>query len=150
MLLNRDGLVFVAQRIGAGGEAWQMPQGGLEPGEDAQTGALRELEEETSIAPSLVEIITRAPSELFYDFPPELQRQLWRGRYRGQRQSWFLARFLGDDADVDLATQHPEFSAWRWVEASALPDLIVFFKRQLYREVLTAFEGHLRPGSDGR
>lgn len=143
MLLNHDDRVFVAQRLDASADAWQMPQGGVDPGEDARTGALRELEEETGIAPHLVEIVAQAPCELSYDFPPELQRQLWRGKYRGQRQTWFLARFLGDDGDVDIATKHPEFSAWRWVAAAQLPDLIVPFKRRLYEDLLEIFRDHL-------
>ena len=89
MLLNRDNKVFVAQRIDSSLDAWQMPQGGLDSGEEAQVGALRELEEETGIGSTLVEILAKASRELRYDFPPELQRQLWKGRYAGQRQTWF-------------------------------------------------------------
>lgn len=148
MLLDRDGRVFVAQRLDHVSDAWQMPQGGLDPGEDAQAGALRELEEETGIDRALVEIVAQAPHELFYDFPPELQAQLWRGKFRGQRQSWFLARFLGDDGDIDIATEHPEFSAWRWVDPWRLPDLIVPFKRKLYEDVLRVFAEHLPPEGD--
>lgn len=143
MLLNRDGRVFVAQRLDNASDAWQMPQGGLDPGEDALCGALRELEEETGIGAALVEVVAQSPRELFYDFPPDLRAQLWRGKFRGQRQSWFLMRFLGDDGDVDIATEHPEFSAWRWVDPWRLPDLIVPFKRALYEEVLGAFRQHL-------
>ena len=143
MLLNREGRVFVAQRIDHPGSAWQMPQGGLDPGEAPRAGALRELEEETGIAPALVEIVAEAPTPLDYDFPPELKARLWGGRYHGQRQHWFLARFLGHDGDVNLATAHPEFSAWRWVDAAELPDLIVPFKRALYQDVLAVFAEHL-------
>ena len=144
MLLDRDKRVFVAQRIDAAVDAWQMPQGGLDPGEEARAGALRELEEETGIAPHLVEIVARTPRELFYDFPPELRARLWRGRYAGQRQTWFLARFMGHDGDVNLATAHAEFSNWRWADPAELPDLIVPFKRRLYEDVLAAFADWLR------
>ncbi|MES2498290.1 MAG: RNA pyrophosphohydrolase [Pseudomonadota bacterium] len=145
MLLNNDGKVFVAQRIDSALEAWQMPQGGLDLDEEPVAGALRELEEETGIKPALVEIIARAPDVLLYDLPADLQGKIWRGRYRGQAQHWFLARFLGTDADVDLETPEPEFRAWKWVEAGELVDLIVPFKRELYAKVVEAFVDHL-PG----
>lgn len=139
MLLNPAGKVFVGQRLDSTLEAWQMPQGGLDPGEEPRAGALRELEEETGIAPHLVEIVARAPTTLDYDLPPDLVGKLWKGRYRGQRQSWFLARFLGEDHQIDLATAHPEFRAWRWADPADLPRLIVPFKRALYEAVLEAF-----------
>lgn len=143
MLLNDEGRVFVAQRIDNTLEAWQMPQGGLDPGEDPQAGALRELEEETGIAPSLVQVIARSAGELLYDLPPDLIGRVWKGRYRGQRQTWFLLRFLGTDVDVILETAHPEFRAWKWVEPAELPDLIVPFKKTLYQAVLREFAPHL-------
>ena len=143
MLLNPDNKVFVAQRIDTTLEAWQMPQGGLDEGEEPQAGALRELEEETGIPPRLVEIVARADGELLYDLPEDLVGKLWGGRYRGQRQSWFLARFLGRDEDIDLDTPHPEFRAWRWAEPADLPHLIVPFKKTLDDSVLEAFADHL-------
>ena len=139
MLLNREGKVFVAQRLDSTLEAWQMPQGGLDAGEDPQAGALRELEEETGIGRDLVEIVARCPTELFYDLPADLVGKLWKGRWRGQRQSWFLCRFTGRDEDIDLETPHPEFRAWRWADPEELPNMIVPFKRKLYEDVLTAF-----------
>ena len=143
MLLNSDDKVFVAQRIDSTAHAWQMPQGGLDKGEDARTGVLRELEEETGIGSHLVEVIAQASAELLYDLPPELAGRMWGGKYRGQRQSWFLARFSGTDDDIDLATEHPEFNAYQWVDPWQLPHLIVPFKRRLYEEVLAEFSGWL-------
>lgn len=143
MLLNAEDKVFVAQRLDSSLDAWQMPQGGLDPGEDAQSGALRELEEETGIGAHLVEIMARSSRDLRYDLPPELQARLWKGRYAGQCQSWFLMRFLGTDADIDLDTEHPEFRAFQWVDPWRLPDLIVAFKKRLYEEVLEEFAAHL-------
>lgn len=143
MLLNSENKVFVAQRLDNALDAWQMPQGGLDPGEDPEAGALRELEEETGIRAELVEIVAKAPAELLYDLPLELQGKIWGGKYRGQAQHWFLARFLGRDEDIDLETAHPEFRAWKWAESRELVDLIVPFKRKLYAEVVTAFAEHL-------
>jgi putative (di)nucleoside polyphosphate hydrolase len=139
MLLNREGKVFVAQRLDSTLEAWQMPQGGLDEGEDPEDGALRELEEETGIRRDQVEIIARCPKELTYDLPDDLVGKLWKGRWRGQRQHWFLARFLGRDEDIDIATENPEFRAWKWADPDELPAMIVPFKKKLYEEVLDAF-----------
>ncbi|AGH51057.1 NUDIX hydrolase [Sphingomonas sp. MM-1] len=143
MLLNGDNKVFVALRIDNAAEAWQMPQGGLEEGEDPEAGMLRELEEETGIRPDLVQVIARARRTLFYDLPEDLVGKVWKGKYRGQRQHWFLARFLGTDADVNLETAEPEFRGWRWAEPAELPRIIVPFKRRLYEDVLEEFADHL-------
>ncbi len=143
MLLNAEGKVFVAQRIDNMLEAWQMPQGGLDRDEDPEAGALRELEEETGIGPHLVDILAKAPQELLYDLPPELAGKVWGGKFRGQAQHWFVARFLGSDADVNLDTPEPEFRAWKWVDASELVDLIVPFKRELYAQVVDIFAEYL-------
>ena len=139
MLLNRQGKVFVAQRIDSTLEAWQMPQGGLDPGEDPEAGAFRELEEETGIPRAKVALVARCPVELTYDLPDDLVGKMWKGKWRGQRQTWFLMRFLGEDEDVDLETEEPEFRAWKWADPAELPALIVPFKTKLYEDVLAAF-----------
>lgn len=143
MLMNRDGRVFVGQRIDTTLEAWQMPQGGIDEGEDARTAAIRELGEETGVTPDKVTLVAEAPEELLYDLPPDLVGTVWKGRYRGQRQRWFLFRFVGEDADIRIDTAHPEFRAWRWADPAELPNLIVPFKRDLYEQVLAAFRAHL-------
>jgi putative (di)nucleoside polyphosphate hydrolase len=143
MLLNHEKKVWVGQRLDSTLEAWQMPQGGLDPGEEAEAGALRELEEETGIGRDKVEIIARCPEPLYYDLPDELLGTIWKGKWRGQRQTWFLMRFTGTDADVNLQTPEPEFRAWRWVDPQELPELIVPFKQGLYRDVLKAFAAWL-------
>lgn len=144
MLLNRHGRVFVGQRLDSTLEAWQMPQGGIDPGEDALEAAFRELWEETGVARHHAELIAEAPEELQYDLPDELIGKVWKGKWRGQRQRWFLLRFLGEDGDIDIATAHPEFRAWRWAEPAELPDLIVPFKRALYERLLDLFAPYLR------
>jgi putative (di)nucleoside polyphosphate hydrolase len=143
MLINSEGKVFVGQRLDSTLEAWQMPQGGVDAGEATLEAAYRELEEETGIPRHLIEIIGCAEEELIYDLPEDLIGKLWKGRYRGQRQTWYLARFLGSDANVDIATEHPEFRAWKWADPAELPAMIVPFKKKLYEDVLQAFEGWL-------
>ena len=143
MLLTLEGLVWVGKRIDNSDEAWQMPQGGIDKGEAPWATALRELEEETGIAPHLVERIAECPEQLRYDLPPELRGKLWKGKWKGQLQDWYLCRFLGRDSDVDIATKHAEFNEWKWVEPRLLPELIVPFKRDMYRELLRHFGMHL-------
>jgi putative (di)nucleoside polyphosphate hydrolase len=135
MLFNPEGLVFVAKRKDAagkpGGEAWQMPQGGIDEGEEPHAAALRELGEEIGTANA--EIVAETRNWLLYDLPDDLVGKVWGGKYRGQAQKWFAARFLGTDAEIDLAKHHdPEFSDWRWAPLEALPELIIGFKRDLY------------------
>ena len=145
MLISADGLVWVGRRIDNRDEAWQMPQGGLDEGEDSWAGALRELEEETGIVPGLVERIACHPEQLRYDIPDAIASRLWGGKWKGQVQDWYLARFLGQDSDIDIATRDPEFSHWQWVDPARLPDLIVPFKRDMYRAILAGFADQLNP-----
>jgi putative (di)nucleoside polyphosphate hydrolase len=141
MLLNRAGEVFVARRIDMPMmPAWQMPQGGIDPGETPLQAALRELKEE--IGTDKAEILGESSRWLKYDLPAELARGMWGGRYRGQRQKWFAMRFTGNDTDIDLATDHPEFEAWKWIQPEQLPEMIVPFKRQLYIDILVEFRAH--------
>src|SRR5579864_1056286 len=139
MLLDTGNRVFVARRIDIVGENWQMPQGGIDDGETPRQAALRELKEE--IGTDKADILAESRGWLRYEVPGEASRNLWGGRYRGQIQKWFAMRFTGRDQDVDLATAHPEFDAWRWIQPAELPALIVSFKRQLYLDVLAEFGG---------
>ena len=139
MLLNPQRKVWVGQRLDNKLEAWQMPQGGLDPGESPLKGAYRELEEETGIAAGLVEILTQAKEPLYYDLPEDLIGKVWKEPWRGQRQTWFLARFLGQDEDVNIATPEPEFRAWKWAEPIQLPAMIVPFKKRLYERLVVEF-----------
>lgn len=143
MLINAERRVFVGQRLDSVADAWQMPQGGIDPGEDPEAAALRELQEETGIAPHLVEIIARSEAEHLYDLPPQLMGKMWKGKYRGQRQSWFAMRFHGSDNDVNIVTEHQEFRAWEWATPESLVERIVPFKKELYANVLREFSPHL-------
>jgi putative (di)nucleoside polyphosphate hydrolase len=144
MLINAEKRVWVGARIDNPADAWQMPQGGIDAGEEPWVTALREVEEETGIAPDLVERIAECPERLRYSLPPELVGVIWKKKWVGQDQDWFLARFLGTDADVNIATPHPEFREWKWIDPAQLPDLIVPFKRELYARLLREFEPWLK------
>lgn len=145
MMLNAQGEVWVGQRSDreADQDAWQMPQGGVDKGEDPRAAALRELEEETGISADLVDIIAESDGWLPYDLPHDLVRKLWKGRFRGQEQKWYLMRFLGKDADVDIAKHDQEFSDWKWLPVVDLPAAIVPFKRDVYQRVIAIFEPYL-------
>jgi putative (di)nucleoside polyphosphate hydrolase len=144
MLLNGEGKVFVGARIDNRADAWQMPQGGIDEGEDPWATALRELEEETGIPPHLVERIAECDERLTYKLPPELVGVIWKEPWVGQEQNWFLCRFLGEDSDVDISAGHdPEFREWKWIDPQQLPDVIVPFKRELYARLLREFAGYL-------
>jgi putative (di)nucleoside polyphosphate hydrolase len=141
MLANMEGKVFVGRRVDRApeGDAWQMPQGGIDEGEDVETAALRELFEETGVNADLVDILARSREEHFYDLPDDLLGKVWKGKYRGQRQWWFLLRFKGSDEDINIETEHQEFSDWQWVTPDRLPHLIVPFKKRLYEALVAEF-----------
>jgi putative (di)nucleoside polyphosphate hydrolase len=144
MLANPAGLIFAGQRIdaarlGTGETAWQMPQGGIDEGEEPAEAALRELEEETGVGRDLVTLEAEHPDWLTYDLPLEVVPKIWKGRYRGQKQRWFLMRFHGSDDQIEIETEHPEFRRWTWIEPGALIDRIVPFKREIYATVIAAF-----------
>ena len=143
MMLNAVGLVFVGKRIDQTVEAWQMPQGGIDKGEEPRQAALRELKEE--VGTDNVEFLREYPDWLTYELPTRLVGVAWQGRYRGQKQKWFALRFLGKDSEIDLKTDDQEFSEWRWVAADDLLSLIVPFKRETYAAVVAAFRDLAKP-----
>jgi putative (di)nucleoside polyphosphate hydrolase len=143
MLLNRNNDVFVGRRRNTKGKAWQMPQGGIDEGEDPRTAAMRELKEETGV--DNAEILAEAKNWLFYDLPATVINKARHGGWRGQRQKWFAMRFKGSDAEINIRTGDPEFSAWKWAPAEQLPDLIVPFKRSVYLSLLDEFRDVAEP-----
>jgi putative (di)nucleoside polyphosphate hydrolase len=143
VLINSAGLIFAGQRLDSDSPAWQMPQGGIDDGEKPRAAALRELWEETGVTADLVEFVAKTPDWVTYDLPPELLGRVWGGKYRGQRQKWFLFRFLGRDDQVRIDSDHPEFSRWRWIGADEMLAAIVPFKREVYGQVIGAFRAHL-------
>ncbi len=147
-LINARGHVFVAQRIDTKEPAWQMPQGGLDAGESPREAALRELHEE--IGTDKARIIATTRKWLRYDLPEDLQSKVWKGRYRGQEQKWFLMEFTGTDADINIETEHPEFSSWKWIPFSHLPRVIVGFKKEIYFQVTEAFAAKVETFKNGR
>lgn len=142
MLLNEKGEVFVGQRIDNKADAWQMPQGGVDEGEDIETAAKRELKEE--IGTCNIEIIAKASNWYSYDIPDFLIPKFWSGKYRGQTQMWFLAKFSGDDSEININTEHPEFRKWQWATPDILPNIVVTFKRDLYMALLIEFKDYLK------
>jgi putative (di)nucleoside polyphosphate hydrolase len=137
ILVNRAGHVFVAARIDNPADAWQMPQGGIDKGEDPRDAAFRELGEEIGTANA--EIVAETEDWLQYDLPAELIGKLWGGKYRGQAQKWYVMRFVGEDAEIDLNTEDPEFRDWQWVPFDRVPEMIVPFKQALYSRLVDRF-----------
>lgn len=160
VLINRDGLVFIGRRRQesgpehvADGYAWQMPQGGIDPGEEPLEAAVRELYEETGVRSAA--LIGEAPEWYAYDLPWVVAGRAWKGRYRGQMQRWFAFRFTGPESEIDIrhpggGRHRPEFDAWRWERMAALPDLIIPFKRPVYEKVVDAFGVLAAPVEDAR
>lgn len=140
MLINDDGHVFVGQRLDNNQNAWQMPQGGIDCDEDPQSAAYRELLEETGIEQENVKFLAKSSKWLLYDLPEDLIPKLWDGKYRGQKQKWFLFKFLGTNRDINISTEHPEFSNWKWMPKENLLEKIVPFKKSVYESVLREFE----------
>jgi len=143
VLINAEGQIFTAQRIDSDTPAWQMPQGGIDDGEDPCEAALRELEEETGVPRDLVTIKAQTADWITYDLPDELIAKLWKGRFRGQKQLWYLMQFHGADTDINIETDHPEFSAWAWLSSAEMIEKIVPFKRAVYQAVVAEFADHL-------
>lgn len=143
MLLNQSGDVFVGKRLDNPSQAWQMPQGGIDEGEDPTEAALRELEEETGISRDLVEIKAVSETWIPYDLPADVIPQFWNGAYRGQKQKWYLLEFKGTDGQVNIETEHQEFSDWKWCPVDQLVDNIVPFKRDVYSAVIKEFAAAL-------
>lgn len=137
LLFNSQGQVFTAKRIDTQENAWQFPQGGIDEGEDPATAAKREMVEE--IGTDKAEMIGESKGWISYDLPADLADKVWKGRFRGQKQKWFAFQFLGTDSDIDINTEHPEFSAWRWMDLAQVPALIVAFKKPLYDQVAAEF-----------
>jgi putative (di)nucleoside polyphosphate hydrolase len=140
MLANKNGKIFVGQRIdNPSSDAWQMPQGGIDKGEQPRDAALRELYEETGISPENVGIIAQSSKEYYYDLPDDLIGKIWKGKWRGQRQWWFLLRYHGTNKQVRIDSEQPEFSKWQWIDPQQLPHVVVPFKKRLYEQILEEF-----------
>ena len=140
MMVNKTGYIFVGQRLDNNQDAWQMPQGGIDAGEDPETAAYRELLEETGVNQQNVRFLASSSRWLSYDLPEDLIPTLWNGKFRGQKQKWFLFKFLGKDGDINIATEHPEFSKWKWISKENLLKEIVPFKKSVYENVLKEFK----------
>ena len=139
VLLNKKNQVFVAKRIDNPKKFWQMPQGGVDKGENYLKAAYRELEEETSIKD--VKLIKELDGVIDYDLPPHLLGIIWKGKYRGQKQKWFVMKFLGKDEEINIKTKNPEFCEWKWIDLKNITDLVVDFKLHVYEDVKKKVKG---------
>jgi putative (di)nucleoside polyphosphate hydrolase len=143
VLINTAGQIWAGQRIDSPAPAWQMPQGGIDEGEKPPEAAYRELWEETGVTRDLVEFIGKTHGWVTYDLPPDLLGKVWKGKYRGQKQKWFLFRYLGSDEQISIDREHPEFARWKWVGAQEMVEAIVPFKKAVYEEVVRSFRAYL-------
>lgn len=143
MLINPQKEIFVGKRIDNHSDAWQMPQGGIDAGENEDFAMLRELKEETGIDKEKLGKIIKSTDYYYYNLPYKLQKKFWGGKFLGQRQRWYLVEFIGSEADINIKTFDPEFSDWKWVKKENLANLIVDFKREMYDEVITEFTKYL-------
>lgn len=143
MLINRDKKIFVGKRIDNNSDAWQMPQGGIDAGEDEDEAMIRELREETGILDSGIKIIKKSRHHFYYNLPYKLQKKFWGGKYLGQKQRWYLLEFVGEESEININTPDPEFSEWKWISADEILGAIVAFKRGLYEDVISEFNQYL-------
>ncbi len=143
MIINSDKKIFVGKRVDNKSDAWQMPQGGIDAGENEELAMFRELQEETGIEHEKVKILAKSSGYFYYNLPQNLRKKFWGGKYIGQKQKWFLLRFLGDDSEIDLNSQYPEFSAWKWISKEDLTTAIVRFKKELYQQLVREFSNFL-------
>ncbi len=143
MLINNEGKIFVGKRIDNNSDAWQMPQGGIDAGENEDLAVVRELVEETGIAEKSIKILQKSRDYYYYNLPYKLQKKFWGGKYLGQRQRWYLAEFIGSEKEININTESPEFSEWKWIAKDEIINVIVSFKRDLYRSVISEFQKFL-------
>lgn len=144
MLINPKKEIFVGKRIDNHSDAWQMPQGGIDAGEEEDLAVFRELKEETGINQDNVNILGKSEGYFYYNLPYKLQKKFWGGKYLGQRQRWYIAEFIGDDSQINVATEDPEFSHWKWIDNQKIISAIVSFKRDLYKQVISEFSQFLK------
>lgn len=144
MIINKDKEIFVGKRIDNHSDAWQMPQGGLDAGESEDAAMFRELKEETGIADNAVKVVGKSQKYHYYNLPYKLQKKFWGGKYLGQKQKWYLVEFVGEEGVINVKTEDPEFSEWKWVSKENLLNEIVPFKRDLYEDIIKEFEEFLR------
>jgi len=143
MVINSQKKIFVGKRIDNNSNSWQMPQGGVDSGEDEDVAVFRELYEETGIDKNSVKIIKKSSQYFYYNLPYNLQKKFWGGKYLGQKQRWYILQFEADDSIININLESPEFCEWQWVDKHEIIDLIVNFKKQLYRDVLNEFNKFL-------